>query len=169
MRGEAATKREAKRDVHLRGSGLDYSARSACIGSIEAARRAGMSAAARETSNMPNPAATKLNESWGESRKSMEAISLEVNQASGSPTTRPAPIRKRLSRTIIHKHFGAGCAERHAYTYFDRPARDTVGKRSVKTDSDQRRGQQRRKRWPAARTEPASGKFPQSRSAEAGA
>jgi len=52
-----------------------------------------MSAAARETSNMPNPAATKLNESWGESRKSMETISLDVNQASGMPTMRPATTK----------------------------------------------------------------------------
>jgi hypothetical protein len=36
-----------------------------------------MRAAARETSNTPNPAATKLNESWCESRKSMETVSLD--------------------------------------------------------------------------------------------
>ena len=46
-----------------------------------------------ETTNVPSPAATKLIGSWVESLKSIEAMSFEVNQASGSPTMRPAATR----------------------------------------------------------------------------
>jgi hypothetical protein len=79
-----------------------FSARSAFMGSMLAARRAGIKLAARATRITAIRAPAIVNGSFGPTPNNMERNSREVISASGNPRATPMAATHRLSRKTIH-------------------------------------------------------------------
>src|SRR6185437_12799179 len=111
-----------------------HSARSASMGSVRAARRAGIQLASTATRMRTSDTTTSVTGSLGATPYSRDRMKCATRAKSTSPAAMPARVRASPPGDHSANHIRRG-TERDAHAKFPRPQTHDVGNHAVKADA----------------------------------